>query len=60
MNCCKHVFNPKPFFSSAGVCFTTKPYDLPIVNKTLRPDKIMLNVSENYSEGMFNIVPLKI
>ena len=55
-NCCGQIFDPKPFFSTAGVCFTTKPYDLPRVSKTLRPDKIMLNVAENYSEGMCNVV----
>ena len=55
-NCCGQIFDPKPFFSTAGVCFTTKSYDLPRVSKTLRPDKIMLNVAENYSEGMCNVV----
>ena len=54
-SCCDHVFDPKPFFSSAGVCFTTKSYNLPRVSKILRPDKIVLNVAENYSEGECNI-----
>ena len=55
-NCCSKIFDPKPFFSSAGVCFTTKSYDLPRVSKILRPDKIVLNVAENYSEGKCNVV----
>ena len=55
-NCCSKIFDPKPFFSSAGVCFTTKSYNLPRVSKILRPDKIVLNVAENYSEGKCNIL----
>ena len=50
-DCCNEIFDSKPFFSSAGVCFTTKPHDLPRVSQVLRPDKIILNVAEDYSEG---------
>ena len=56
ISCCGDIFDPKPTFSSAGACFTTKKFDHLVPNylssKPLEPIiLLLLNVSKTYSKG---------
>ena len=49
--CCGDVFDFKPYFSSLGTCFTTKPIQL-VYNNPLDVLGITTNVSTKYSTGI--------
>ena len=49
--CCGTYFDPKPYLSSHGTCFTTKPVEIEYKNP-LEILGIKLNVSTTYSKGI--------
>ena len=50
-NCCGTYFDPKPYFTTLGTCFTTKPVTIEY-NNALQILGIKINVSKEYSKGI--------
>ena len=54
-SCCEHYFDPKPYFSALGTCFTTRPVTINYTNP-LDIVGVTVNVSKEYSKGIsFNL-----
>lgn len=51
-DCCKEIFEPKPYLSTFGVCFSTKSNIGSSKDGTLQ---VLLNVSEEYTIGIHEI-----
>jgi len=49
--CCGALFNPTPFFTSAGTCFTTNQQILEVLPFTFSSIKIWLNLQSDNSPG---------
>ena len=50
-SCCEHYFDPKPYFSALGTCFTTLPVTIDYINP-LDIIGVTVNVSKEYSKGI--------
>ena len=54
-SCCENYFDPKPYFSALGTCFTTRPVTINYTNP-LDIVGVTVNVSKEYSKGIsFNL-----
>ena len=51
VDCCTHLFDPTPYFSSKGTCFTTNP-QMRSYSSPIDTISISINMSSEYSEGI--------